>query len=294
MKFRDVAERYLKLKTKRGNDKSTSAQAAIRKLIDRWGNRSVASIRRVDINDLQEELLYEKGLTNAAVNTYLKYLRLILNYARDQLEILETVPTIKTLPEEMKELYLEPDQVRSLIRWLDPLRADMVEFALACGQRRNNVRTLRWSQISKCGELMTFASSETKNGDRLVVPLNDDAKAILKKRERYQEELIKRRPFLRGKIDCVFVQENGKPFSKDAVGNKTWRKAVDLAGLPAGTTFHTLRHSFATWHLQAGTDARELMDIGGWKSMNSLLRYTHMNNAHKKQVANRIVGMLRG
>ena len=145
MKFRDVAERYLKLKTKRGNDKSTSAQAAIRKLIDRWGNRSVASIRRVDINDLQEELLYEKGLTNAAVNTYLKYLRLILNYARDQLEILETVPTIKTLPEEMKELYLEPDQVRSLIRWLDPLRADMVEFALACGQRRNNVRTLRWS-----------------------------------------------------------------------------------------------------------------------------------------------------
>ena len=67
----------------------------------------------------------------------------------------------------------------------------------------------------------------------------------------------------------MFVQENGKPFSKDAVGNKTWRKAVDLAGLPAGTTFHTLRHSFATWHLQAGTDARELMDIGGWKSMNS-------------------------
>ena len=130
MKFRDVAERYLKLKTKRGNDKSTSAQAAIRKLIDRWGNRSVASIRRVDINDLQEELLYEKGLTNAAVNTYLKYLRLILNYARDQLEILETVPTIKTLPEEMKELYLELI-VRSLIRWLD-LRADMVEFALAC------------------------------------------------------------------------------------------------------------------------------------------------------------------
>ena len=60
MKFRDVAERYLKLKTKRGNDKSTSAQAAIRKLIDRWGNRSVASIRRVDINDLQEELLWRK------------------------------------------------------------------------------------------------------------------------------------------------------------------------------------------------------------------------------------------
>ena len=28
---------------------------------------------------------------------------------------------------------------------------------------------------------MTFASSETKNGDRLVVPLNDDAKAILKR-----------------------------------------------------------------------------------------------------------------
>ena len=32
---------------------------------------------------------------------------------------------------------------------------------------------------------MTCASFETKTGDRLVVPLKDDAKAILKKRERY-------------------------------------------------------------------------------------------------------------
>ena len=262
-------------------------------MIERWGKRSVNSIRAKDINDLQEELLYEHGLSNATVNTYLKYLRLILNYARDRLEILDVVPTIKTLPETMKELYLEPGQVRSLLRWLDPLRADMVEFALCCGQRNNNVRTLRWSQISKDRKYMSIESTETKNGKPALIPLNGDARAILERRERQQDELIKRRPFLRGKIDCVFVQDNGHPFSRGAVCNKTWRKAVDLAGLPKGTSFHTLRHTFATWHFQMQTDTRELMEIGGWRSINSLQRYTHMNNRHKMQAASRIEGMLR-
>ena len=269
MKFKDVAERYLKIKTRRGNDKSRAAKLAIKQMVERWGNRNISSIRAKDINDLQEELLYEHGLSNSTVNTYLKYLRLTLCYARDKLEVIEGVPKIETLPEAMRELHLDPGQVRSLLRWLDPLRADMVEFALSCGQRNNNVRTLRWSQISKDGRYMSIESTQTKNGKPALIPLNGDARDILKRRERAQEELVKRRPFLRGKIDGVFVQDNGKPFSRSAVCNKTWRKAVDLAGLPKGTSFHTLRHTFATWHFQAQTDTRELMEIGGWRSLNS-------------------------
>lgn len=293
MKFKDVAERYLKIKTKRGNDKSRAAKLAIKQMVERWGNRNISSIRAKDINDLQEELLYEHGLSNSTVNTYLKYLRLTLCYARDKLEVIEGVPKIETLPEAMRELHLDPGQVRSLLRWLDPLRADMVEFALSCGQRNNNVRTLRWSQISKDGRYMSIESTETKNGKPALIPLNGDARDILKRRERAQEELVKRRPFLRGKIDGVFVQDNGKPFSRSAVCNKTWRKAVDLAGLPKGTSFHTMRHTFATWHFQAQTDTRELMEIGGWRSLNSLQRYTHMSNFHKLDAASRIEGKLR-
>ena len=293
MKFKDVAERYLKIKTKRGNDKSRAAKLAIKQMVERWGNRNISTIRAKDINDLQEELLYEHGLSNSTVNTYLKYLRLTLCYARDKLEVIEGVPKIETLPEAMRELHLDPGQVRSLLRWLDPLRADMVEFALSCGQRNNNVRTLRWSQISKDGRYMSIESTETKNGKPALIPLNGDARDILKRRERAQEELVKRRPFLRGKIDGVFVQDNGKPFSRSAVCNKTWRKAVDLAGLPKGTSFHTMRHTFATWHFQAQTDTRELMEIGGWRSLNSLQRYTHMSNFHKLDAASRIEGKLR-
>ena len=140
---------------------------------------------------------------------------------------------------------------------------------------------------------MSIESTQTKNGKPALIPLNGDARDILKRRERAQEELVKRRPFLRGKIDGVFVQDNGKPFSRSAVCNKTWRKAVDLAGLPKGTSFHTLRHTFATWHFQAQTDTRELMEIGGWRSLNSLQRYTHMSNFHKLDAASRIEGKLR-
>ena len=62
--------------------------------------------------------------------------------------------------------------------------------------------------------------------------------------------------------------------------------------LPEGTSFHTLRHMFASWHIRAGTDIRELMELGGWSSFNSMKRYTHLSNEHRKSAASRIEGMV--
>ena len=40
-----------------------------------------------------------------------------------------------------------------------------------------------------------------------------------------------------------------------------------------GYVFHSLRHSFATWHVQAGTPFRVLMDLMGHKNMVTTLIY---------------------
>ena len=34
-----------------------------------------------------------------------------------------------------------------------------------------------------------------------------------------------------------------------------------------------LRHSFATWNVEAGVPLRVLMDLGGWKKYETVLRY---------------------
>ena len=37
--------------------------------------------------------------------------------------------------------------------------------------------------------------------------------------------------------------------------------------------FHDLRHTWASWHRQAGTSCDELKDLGGWKSRVMVDRY---------------------
>ncbi len=44
-----------------------------------------------------------------------------------------------------------------------------------------------------------------------------------------------------------------------------------------------LRHTWATWHYAANRDLVALMELGGWKSERMVLRYAHMNVAHREQ-----------
>ena len=46
---------------------------------------------------------------------------------------------------------------------------------------------------------------------------------------------------------------------------------------------HDCRHTWATWHYAANRDLVALMDLGGWKSERMVLRYAHMNVAHREQ-----------
>jgi len=145
--FEAVAKMYLNKETRRGNQKSETAQRVLKQMSNRWKDMDVGDIRKPDIADLVDDLKSRK-LKNATVNNYLKYLKAVLNFAKDERELIDSVPKIVQLRETPREFYMEPHQVQTLIRFLDPLRADMVEFGLSVGQRNANIRLLRWDQLS--------------------------------------------------------------------------------------------------------------------------------------------------
>jgi len=311
MTFRDCAEVYLAAPTKKsGKRKGDYTIKIVNELIGRWGD---LPIKKFENKKLLTTFFAELSQRNNRwtgepvsagwVNTYRTYCRALLTHARDEQEAIDKVPKFSNLKENERELHLTPVQCRELMRWLDELRADMVEFGLCCGQRNKSVRLLRWESVSDDLSRMHISAKDAKNGIATSFPLNRDAQRILKRRKEVKRELELKYPYLsEGKpkgIEYVFVQENqrvgcnGKPFASSSLVNRTWRRAVSNAGLPKGVVFHTLRHTFASWHIMEGTGERTLMELGGWKSSQSMRRYMHLNHTYKAKEASKIEGMLR-
>jgi integrase len=72
----------------------------------------------------------------------------------------------------------------------------------------------------------------------------------------------------------------GRIWRETRLGERTGKRA----GL-AGLRFHDLRHTWATWLMQAGVPAYAIQSLGGWASPKMVERYAHLSPEHLKQYA---------
>jgi hypothetical protein len=66
-----------------------------------------------------------------------------------------------------------------------------------------------------------------------------------------------------------------------------WETACKKAKL-TDLRFHDLRHTWASWHRQAGMSCDGLKDLGGWKSRVMVDRYAKFGTEHLFAAASRI------
>jgi len=83
-----------------------------------------------------------------------------------------------------------------------------------------------------------------------------------------------------GPVDHVFTQSNGKPFLEMPTMFETAVKALKFnAGITdrrERVCFHTLRHSFASWQVESGTDLYVVKKLLGHGSITMTERYSHL------------------
>lgn len=279
-------EKHLGLKPQR-----SWKEATVRYLALKANLRSIADVRRIfvkldpylgelQLHEITRDVIWKviegegkKGNKPATVNRYLCAIRALLRMARDEWQWIDSFPKIRLLPGEVeRDRWLTREEAARLLSYCPPHLAAPVRFALATGCRASEIKGLEWSRVDL--ERSTAWLNQTKNGTPRGVPLNSDAVAVLEEQ--------------RGRHERFCFTYQGRPIAWEMT-NSAWHTALRKTGI-RDFRFHDLRHTWASWHRQAGTSCDELKDLGGWKSRVMVDRYAKYATEHLAAAAARIEG----
>jgi integrase len=266
--WQEAVVRYLDLKS---NLRSYSdVQRILRRLDPYLGQVMLHQINGDMIwRVIQGEL--KKGNKPAMVNRYLSSLRAVLRMARDDWQWLDTIPKIRMLGGEVeRDRWLTRAEADRLISHCAPHLAALVRYALSTGCRASEITGLEWERVDLARN--TAWLNQTKNGTPRGVPLNVDAVQVVR------EQI--------GKHPRFVFTHRGEPIGWELT-NSGWHAALKRAGIK-DLRFHDLRHTWASWHRQAGTSCDELKDLGGWKSRQMVDRYAKFATENLLAAASRI------
>jgi integrase len=235
------------------------------------GARTLDAITRDDLAIFIRQRRAE-GIKNSTINANLASIVAILHAAVrwGWIDRALTVPRL-TIPER-RVRWLTREEADRLLRELPPRLAAMARFSLATGLREQNVCRLEWSQIDLDRRQGWFYGDQMKAGKALAIPLNGEAVCVLREQQGQHSR-------------WVFPTIHGTP-ARNA-NTVTWRKALQRAGIER-FRWHDLRHTWASWHVQAGTPLPVLKELGGWASLDMVLRYAHLGTQHLAEHAERI------
>ncbi|MDP1702622.1 MAG: site-specific integrase [Aestuariivirga sp.] len=169
-----------------------------------------------------------------------------------------------------------PEYNNARVRWIYPGQAEalvanapahlkpILIFLFGTGARLSEAIYLQWVNVDLSRAHVTFEN--TKNGESRGVPLSERVVASL--------------TALPNRVGPVFLTHKGLPYRPRHDCGGQIRSALAKACTRASIEnfhAHDCRHTWATWHYAANRDIHALMNLGGWKSHEMVLRYAHVN-----------------
>lgn len=246
-----------------------SVKSYLKQLKEFFGPYNLSDITPAVIDDFKQ-MRKAEGVKPATIVRQLNVLKRMFNLAKKRWMWIKEVPSIEMEAKaDRKRLrYLSFEEYHGLLNNCEGWLKDIVTVAAWTGLRQGNVLNLKRYQVNLLARTISLDSSETKNGENLIIPVAGPAFEVLK-------EALK---VAHIKSPHVFCKADGQPYYKMEV-HRAFKEALKKAEIE-DFRFHDLRHCFASWNRQAGVDIDTLADLMGHKDTRMTRRYAHIGPVH--------------
>jgi len=162
--------------------------------------------------------------------------------------------------------YDEEDQL--LAAALEPLCTIRLVGIYAELRIQSEALTVKKEDIDLRHRRLTVQAAHAKNGETKTVPISSEPLGPLKAQ------------MARSKSEYVFVKRDRiTPLKSIRTAFETVCRNAKLTDV----TPPVLRHTFASRLVMNGADLRTVQELGGWKSMSMVERYSHLSDRHKAE-----------
>jgi len=278
---------YPNVQNNRKNWRSIKREEALFRL---WiepiiGLRPLREVMPLHLEKIKKDML-EAGRSAGSIQYALAVVRQAFNYAiqnrlfdgRNPADKTGGVKRIKV--DNRRTRFLSKEEAKDLLTELAKRSNDvhdMALFSLHTGARAGEVFSLRWADVDISQGLLIF--KDTKSGKNRPAFLTEDVKAMLtsRKPENVQGDAL------------VFPGKGGVKITQIS---DSFNRAVTALKLNEGSTdrlmkvtFHTLRHTFASWLAMDGVNPFHLKELMGHSDLKLTERYSHLSNDALREAA---------
>ncbi len=276
--LKDFSFEYLKYSESIHSINTTkSIKSFFHNLISYFGNCQLTDLSKDKLSDYSQDRL--KQVSSYVVKREFAYLSVVCNFAVDKKYLNENpVKGIKKikLPEKLPLFFSEAD-FQILLNATDSkdLR-DLFIFGINTGLREMELITLRWGQIDFKNRLVILDNRNhlTKSKKIRNVPLNLKALQVVTERQ------------INSASDFVFTYNN-EPIKQHFISHK-FKKIVIKAGLNPKLNVHSLRHSFASFLVQAGVSIYSVQKLLGHSDLRITSIYSHLRSEDLMDSVNKL------
>jgi integrase/recombinase XerD len=229
-------------------------------------NKQPTEIEQQDI----KYFLADKMTNRAGISTILFLASIKFAYtnllSKDPTSGIKRPKNEKKIPE-----VLTKDEVSKLINSAKTTKTRLIlQLLYSSGLRVSELVNLRKQDLD-FNENIGWVRAGKGKKDRMFIL----AKKLSKKIEKYTKK----------HENWSYIFSEKKPLTTRNI-QKIVEKAAFFAGLQKKVHPHTLRHSFATHLLDAGTDLRRIQSLLGHSSIATTQLYTHISNEQLKSIKN--------